>query len=118
MARCGRGGIGEALVKEYARCGLYPIATVLPSESSEHLDQAGIQWFPLDVTVEESVIELKRNIASLTGGFVDILVNNAWVQSPDTPFSCLYYFDAEPDFLVEEYVNPSRSISRRNNRLY
>jgi 1-acylglycerone phosphate reductase len=77
VASCGRGGIGEALVKEYARRGLHPIATVLPSESSEHLDQAGIQWLPLDVTVEESVIELKKSVASLTGGFVDILVNNA-----------------------------------------
>jgi 1-acylglycerone phosphate reductase len=65
------------LVKEYARRGIHPIATLLPTESSEHL--AGIQWFPLDVTKEASIIELKSNITSLTGGFIDILINNALV---------------------------------------
>lgn len=74
---CGQGGIGEALVKEYARRGIRPIATILPSESSDHL--AGIQWFPLDVTQEASIIELKSMITSITGGFMDILINNALV---------------------------------------
>jgi 1-acylglycerone phosphate reductase len=77
VVRCGQGGIGEALVKEYAQRGVHPIATVLPSESSEHLDQAGIDWFPLDVTVEDSVIELKQSVDRLTGGLLDVLVNNA-----------------------------------------
>ncbi|RYP41541.1 hypothetical protein DL767_000968 [Monosporascus sp. MG133] len=79
MQGCGKGGIGEALVKEYARRNVHPIATVLPTESSEHLSQAGITWFPLDVTVEESVADLKRNVLALTGGRLDILVNNAGI---------------------------------------
>ncbi|RDA93282.1 hypothetical protein CP533_2049 [Ophiocordyceps camponoti-saundersi (nom. inval.)] len=64
---CGKGGIGEALVHQYARHGVHPIATVLPSESSEHLDQEGITWFPLDVTDEKSVTDLKQSILGLTG---------------------------------------------------
>ena len=75
--RCGQGGIGEALVKEYTRRGVHAIATVLPSENSEHLTEAGITWFPLDVTNENSVLDLKKNIGALTNGYLDVLVNCA-----------------------------------------
>ena len=77
ITRCGQGGIGEALVKQYALCGLHPIATVLPSERNEHLVQAGITCYHLDVTREESVVELKRKVLELTDGSLEVLVNNA-----------------------------------------
>ncbi|KAJ2989152.1 hypothetical protein NUW58_g3616 [Xylaria curta] len=76
---CGRGGIGEALVNEYALRGLRPIATVLPCEDSDHLIQAGITCYNLDVTSEESIEDLKAKIFDLTNGFLDILVNNAGI---------------------------------------
>ncbi|ORY71932.1 uncharacterized protein BCR38DRAFT_454323 [Pseudomassariella vexata] len=68
---CGKGGIGEALVKDYTRQGVRVIAIVLPKEPSEHLDEAGITWFTLDVTNEEYVIHLKRKISALTDGSLD-----------------------------------------------
>jgi len=74
---CGAGGIGEALVTEYKRSGLHPIATILPIEDSKHLTDAGITFFPLDVTSEKSVLELKANVQKLTGGRLDVLVNCA-----------------------------------------
>lgn len=74
---CGAGGIGEALTLEYQRRGIHPIATLLPFESSEHLEKAGITWFKLDVTNEESVVQLKKDISELTKGRLDFLVNNA-----------------------------------------
>ncbi|KAJ4304904.1 NADPH-dependent 1-acyl dihydroxyacetone phosphate reductase [Kalmusia sp. IMI 367209] len=74
---CGRGGIGEALVTEYKRKGLHPIATVLPSESSDHLSESGITFFTLDVTSEKSISELKEDVKKLTGGRLDVLVNCA-----------------------------------------
>ncbi|KFA56126.1 hypothetical protein S40293_00089 [Stachybotrys chartarum IBT 40293] len=76
---CGRGGIGEALVTEYTRCGVHAIATVLPHEASDHLSDAGITFFPLDVTNEESVAALKAAVEKLTGGRLDILVNCAGI---------------------------------------
>ncbi|KUL86366.1 hypothetical protein ZTR_08617 [Talaromyces verruculosus] len=76
---CGQGGIGEALVKEYIKRGVHAIATVLPNENSEHLSEAGIAWFPLDVTVESSIIDLKEKILPLTNGYLDILVNCAGI---------------------------------------
>jgi 1-acylglycerone phosphate reductase len=76
---CGKGGIGEALVTEYKRQGLIPIATLLPFESSDHLKEAGIDFFPLDVTIEKSVLELKASVTELTGGQLDVLVNCAGI---------------------------------------
>ncbi|KAJ2994928.1 hypothetical protein NUW58_g1417 [Xylaria curta] len=76
---CGQGGIGEALVKEYAKHGIQPIATLLPNESADHLDRAGIMHFPLDVTKEESIIQLKKDLQAVTKGFLEILVNNAGI---------------------------------------
>lgn len=78
--RCGQGGIGEALVLEYKRQGIRPIATVLPIEKSDHLKQANITFFPLDVTKDDSVVELKAKVQELTGGQLDILVNCAYVS--------------------------------------
>ncbi|KAI1400450.1 NAD(P)-binding protein [Hypoxylon fuscum] len=76
---CGQGGIGEALVREYAKHNMHPIATILPSESSVHLAEADITWFYLDVTSEESIVALKKSVQDLTGGQLDILVNNAGI---------------------------------------
>jgi 1-acylglycerone phosphate reductase len=64
---------------EYTRRGIHAIATVLPNESSNHLSKAGLTFFALDVTVEESVLELKTRVLDLTGGKLDILVNCAFV---------------------------------------
>ncbi|KAF5602433.1 short-chain dehydrogenase reductase family [Fusarium subglutinans] len=77
--KCGRGGIGEALVMEYKRLSFHAIATILPHESRNHLSQAGITCFPLNVTVEESVSELKTKVQELTGGSLHILVNCAGI---------------------------------------
>ncbi|KAI1170032.1 hypothetical protein F4777DRAFT_570719 [Nemania sp. FL0916] len=76
---CGQGGLGEAFALEYSRCGISPIATVLPSEKSEHLSAAGITYFPLDVTSNDSISTLKQQVTAITGGYLDILVNNAGI---------------------------------------
>lgn len=67
---------------EYARNGFVPLATVLPMEPSDHLDHMGIQHFPLDVTSEKSILELKANLSVLTGSCLAVLVNNAYVTVP------------------------------------
>lgn len=64
-------------MKEYLRQGVQPIATILPTEPSDHLVQAGVEFFPLDVTKDDSIIQLKQQVYKLTGGVLHILVNNA-----------------------------------------
>ncbi|KAF5558960.1 short-chain dehydrogenase reductase family [Fusarium mexicanum] len=76
---CGRGGIGEALVMEYKRLSFHTIATILPHESRTHLSQAGITCLPLDVTLKDSVLEVKAKVQELTGGRLHILVNCAGI---------------------------------------
>ena len=66
---------------EYNRQGVHAIATVLPHEASDHLSNAGITFFSLDVTVEQSISDLKAAVQKLTGGRLDVLVNCAYVQS-------------------------------------
>lgn len=53
------------------------IATLLPWESRDHLEPLGIKCFDLDVTSEESTAAFKVAIDELTGGRLDVLVNNA-----------------------------------------
>ena len=62
---------------EYTRRGIHAVATVLPHEASDHLLNAGITILPLDVTVEQSVNDLKAAVHELTGGRLDVLVNCA-----------------------------------------
>lgn len=64
-------------MKEYLRQGVQPIATLLPDEPSDHLIQAGVDFFPLDVTKNDSIVQLKEQVHKLTGGSLHILVNNA-----------------------------------------
>ncbi|KAH8646940.1 hypothetical protein BGZ60DRAFT_391563, partial [Tricladium varicosporioides] len=73
----GQGCIGEALSREYASRNITLVATVLPSDSNQNLDTTGITSFPLDVTKDESILALREKITKLTGGYIDILVNNA-----------------------------------------
>ncbi|KAF6813136.1 NADPH-dependent 1-acyldihydroxyacetone phosphate reductase 2 [Colletotrichum musicola] len=80
---CGTGGIGEALAHEFTARGIHAIATVLPPESGEHLSNAGITWFPLDVTQESSIMALKNFLLDITGGELDFLVNNAYGHCPN-----------------------------------
>ncbi|KAI1467744.1 uncharacterized protein F4812DRAFT_459033 [Daldinia caldariorum] len=62
---CGQGGMGEALVREFTKQNVRPIATLVPNEPTEHLDQGGLRD------------GLKKHVYAVTGGDLDILVNNA-----------------------------------------
>lgn len=76
---CGPGGIGEALVLEFQRRGLTVIATLLPDEAREELELNDIICLDLDVTSAESVQMLRKTVDKLTGGRLDVLVNNAGI---------------------------------------
>ncbi|KAI0316906.1 NAD-P-binding protein [Amylostereum chailletii] len=76
---CSSGGIGHALAREYQSKGLSVIATARRLESMEDLSRLGIITMALDVTDISAIREVRDNVAALTGGRLDILVNNACV---------------------------------------
>ena len=61
--------------------GLRVLATARKASSMQALDAAGIETFELDVTKAESINSARDRVAKLTGGTLDILVNNAYVNS-------------------------------------
>lgn len=56
------------------------ISTLLPHESAEHLLSRGVHVVRTDVTNDASVQKLKDFLQKLTGGRLDILINNAYVS--------------------------------------
>ncbi|KAI0003937.1 short chain dehydrogenase [Xylariaceae sp. FL0662B] len=76
---CGEGGIGHALTKHFVRNGLTVIAILLLHEAREHLNHPLIRVFDLDVTKEEDVVSVKKQVEDITGGRLDVLVNNAGI---------------------------------------
>ncbi|KAK3719549.1 NADPH-dependent 1-acyl dihydroxyacetone phosphate reductase [Vermiconidia calcicola] len=74
---CSPGGIGHALAREFKSQGLRVFATARKAASISDLAEFGIETCSLEVTDADSIAALKSEIASRTGGTLNILVNNA-----------------------------------------
>src|SRR5579871_3118794 len=74
---CSEGGIGDALAQEFHRRGLRVFATARNLKKVEHLSHAGIEVFQLDVVDEASIRNAVETVTNLTGGTLDILINNS-----------------------------------------
>ena len=61
--------------------GLHVIATARTKEAIQDLEALGMSTLSLEVTSSESIAEARMQVEKLTGGKLDILVNNAWVTS-------------------------------------
>ena len=62
--------------------GYVIIATLLPHESREHLQDPNIHAFSSDVTKDVDASTLKKEIEQITNGRLDVLVNNAYGAHP------------------------------------
>ncbi|KAI1076273.1 hypothetical protein F5B20DRAFT_572911 [Whalleya microplaca] len=74
---CSKGGIGDALAREFHRQGLRVFATARNLEKVRHLQDAGIEVLQLDVVDQDSIRNAVAEVSKLTGGTLDILVNNS-----------------------------------------
>jgi 1-acylglycerone phosphate reductase len=70
---CSKGGLGDTLARAFNAHGLRVIATARNPSKVEHLKALGIETLILDVTSQESIQE----VSTLTGGSLDILLNNS-----------------------------------------
>lgn len=95
---CSTGGLGEALAFAFHRkgtpvdyfhssprsitvpcsfTGLRVLATARSTSAMQALQAAGLETFELDVTKADSIAVMYARVDELTGGKLDILVNNA-----------------------------------------
>ncbi|GAW01094.1 short chain dehydrogenase reductase [Lentinula edodes] len=82
---CSVGGIGHAFVKEFHSRGFKVFATARRPESmSELKGLEGVVLLKLDVSEIDSIRTAVDEVASLTGGKLDILMNNAGQGKPNT----------------------------------
>jgi 1-acylglycerone phosphate reductase len=74
-------GIGHALVRQFLEKGYSVIATARRTESIADLAALGVTTLSLDVDWQESIQALKDEVSKITGGKLDMLVNNAGAHS-------------------------------------
>lgn len=79
---CSAGGIGDELARQYHAKGLRVIATARTLSSMKGLEELGIETRILDVTDTHTIDSVKARITELTGGKLDILINNAGAALP------------------------------------
>lgn len=74
---CSDGGLGAALAVGFHRNGDRVFATARNPSKMASLAALGIETLSLDVLSEESIQACVEKVSSLTGGSLDVLVNNA-----------------------------------------
>lgn len=77
-----REGVGKTIAVEYAKEGakLILVSRSEPKETVAEIQAAGgtlLGFVPCDIADEAQIIEMGRKVAELSGGCVDVLVNNA-----------------------------------------
>jgi 1-acylglycerone phosphate reductase len=70
-------GIGNALAKELNAKGYHVLATARRTDSIQELKSLGITPLAVDVDSPESIAALKKEVEEITGGKLDMLINNA-----------------------------------------
>jgi 1-acylglycerone phosphate reductase len=70
-------GIGHALAREFNAKGYNVLATARRTDSIQDLKDLGITPLSVDVDSPESIAALKKEVEALTGGKLDMLINNA-----------------------------------------
>lgn len=74
---CSQGGLGDALAQAFHQRGLRVIATARNPVKIAHFKALGIETLPLDVLSTESIEACVTSVTDMTGGSLDILVNNS-----------------------------------------
>ena len=74
---CSKGGLGDVLARTFHAHGLRVIATARNPSKMVHLKSLGIETIILDVTSQESIQSCVQEVSQLTGGSLDILLNNS-----------------------------------------
>jgi hypothetical protein len=74
---CSQGGAGEALAQIFVQNGFRVFATARSLSRIQHLEAEGIDILELNVLDSISLEKTAETVSGLTGGTLDILINNA-----------------------------------------
>lgn len=74
---CSDGGLGAALALAFHKNGDRVLATARNPSKMVHLKSQGVETLALDVLSEESLQTAVKEVAALTSGSLDMLINNA-----------------------------------------
>lgn len=74
-----KGGIGDYLARELHSRGVRVFATARTASKVEHLKELGIDVVIMYVQNTESIKEAASEVKRLTGGSLDILINNSGI---------------------------------------
>lgn len=74
---CSAGGIGDSLAQAFHKKGVRVFATARNLDKVQHLKDAGIEVIQLDVVDDASIKAAFETVKALTGGTLNILVNNS-----------------------------------------
>ncbi|PMD46077.1 NAD(P)-binding protein [Hyaloscypha variabilis F] len=77
---CSPGGIGYSLAREFHSRGFRVFGTARDRKALEILRENGIDAMELEITSDASIQHLKAQIEQITGGSLDILINNVGVS--------------------------------------
>lgn len=78
---CSTGGVGHALAIAFQKRGLTVFATARsPKKMQDLASLPNVHLLPLDVTDPASVATVAKEVEAMTGGKLDVLVNNAGQQ--------------------------------------
>ncbi|PWY87800.1 NAD(P)-binding protein [Aspergillus sclerotioniger CBS 115572] len=77
---CTEGGIGAALALAFLERGFHVFATARNPIKAESMKRDNLEILPLDVTSPDSIADCVKSVRSITGGRLDVLVNNAGVM--------------------------------------
>jgi 1-acylglycerone phosphate reductase len=94
---CSDGGLGAALAVAYHEAGYRVFATARNPSKMAALKSMGIETLTLDVMSEESISTCVSEVTKLTGGTLNVLLNNAGAQY-NMPISDLSIPEAKKTF--------------------
>lgn len=100
---CNPGGIGNSLAREFHAHGLRVFATARQTQSIHDLAELGVETFALEATDTNSIVTLRDEIQSRTGGKLDFLVNNAG-RNYTVPALDIDYSEVEEVFKVNVFA--------------
>lgn len=101
-----KGGIGDYLARELHSRGFRVFATARTPSKVQHLKDMGLDIILLEVTDSESIKKAAAEVSAITGGTLDILINNSGIgKNAPPPYILCINFTKLNTFSIQELLD-------------